>query len=66
MGLLFDHAYDPLLPVEFFGQMHEGEFLQVGMKIPNLSAEDVAIQRAQSKPMQVEVFQTISTAKVSL
>lgn len=64
-GLLFDHAYDPLLSI--FGQMHEGEFsTKLGMKgIPNL-AEDVAIQR------NLEIiryaggrvhFQTISTAK---
>ncbi len=64
-GLLFDHAYDPLLAI--FGQMHEGEIsTKLGMKgIPNL-AEDVAIQR------NLEIiryaggrvhFQTISTAK---
>lgn len=64
-GLLFDHAYDPLLSI--FGQMHEGELsTKLGMKgIPNL-AEDVAIQR------NLEIiryaggrvhFQTISTAK---
>jgi dihydroorotase len=43
-GILFDHAYDPLLGI--FGQMHEGEVsTKLGMKgIPNL-AEDVAIQR---------------------
>ncbi len=43
-GLLFDHAYDPLLAL--FGQMHEGDIsTKLGMKgIPNL-AEDVAIQR---------------------
>ena len=43
-GVLFDHAYDPLLAI--FGQMHEGEnSTMLGMKgIPNL-AEDVAIQR---------------------
>ncbi len=64
-GILFDHAYDPLLAV--FGQMHEGEVsTKLGMKgIPNLS-EDVAIQR------NLEIirytsgrvhFQTLSTAK---
>ena len=43
-GVLFDHAYDPLLAI--FGQMHEGEIsTKLGMKgIPNI-AEDVAIQR---------------------
>lgn len=64
-GVLFDHAYDPLLAI--FGQMHEGIVsTQLGMKgIPNL-AEDVAIQR------NLEIlryaggrvhFQTLSTAK---
>lgn len=64
-GILFDHAYDPLLGI--FGQMHEGEMsTQLGMKgIPSL-AEDVAIQR------NLEIlrytggrvhFQTLSTAK---
>jgi dihydroorotase len=64
-GLLFDHAYDPLLAI--FGQMHEGNIsTQLGMKgMPNL-AEDVAIQR------NLEIiryaggrvhFQTVSTAK---
>jgi dihydroorotase len=64
-GILFDHAYDPLLAV--FGQMHEGEVsTKLGMKgIPNLS-EDVAIQR------NLEIirytggrvhFQTLSTKK---
>ena len=64
-GVLFDHAYDPLLAI--FGQMHEGEVsTKLGMKgIPNL-AEDVAIQR------NLEIirytggkvhFQTLSTAK---
>lgn len=64
-GILFDHAYDPLLAI--FGQMHEGEVsTKLGMKgIPNL-AEDVAIQR------NLEIikyaggrvhFQTLSTAK---
>lgn len=64
-GVLFDHAYDPLLAI--FGQMHEGEnSTMLGMKgIPNL-AEDVAIQR------NLEIiryaggrvhFQTINTAK---
>ena len=64
-GLLFDHAYDPLLAI--FGQIHEGEIsTRLGMKgIPNL-AEDIAIQR------NLEIiryaggrvhFQTISTAK---
>lgn len=64
-GVLFDHAYDPLLGI--FGQMHEGEIsTKLGMKgIPNL-AEDVAIQR------NLEIlryaggrvhFQTINTAK---
>lgn len=64
-GVLFDHAYDPLLAI--FGQMHEGDVsTRLGMKgIPNL-AEDVAIQR------NLEIlryaggrvhFQTLSTAK---
>lgn len=64
-GILFDHAYDPLLAI--FGQMHEGEVsTKLGMKgIPNLS-EDVAIQR------NLEIirytggrvhFQTLSTSK---
>ncbi len=64
-GILFDHAYDPLLAI--FGQMHEGELsTKLGMKgIPNL-AEDVAIQR------NLEIiryaggrvhFQTVNTAK---
>lgn len=64
-GVLFDHAYDPLLAI--FGQMHEGEVSTLlGMKgIPNL-AEDVSIQR------NLEIiryaggkvhFQTVSTAK---
>lgn len=64
-GILFDHAYDPLLAI--FGQMHEGEIsTKLGMKgIPNL-AEDIAIQR------NLEIlryaggrvhFQTINTAK---
>jgi dihydroorotase len=64
-GVLFDHAYDPLLGI--FGQMHEGFIsTQLGVKgIPNL-AEDVAIQR------NLEIlkyaggrvhFQTLSTAK---
>jgi dihydroorotase len=64
-GVLFDHAYDPLLAI--FGQMHEGDIsTKLGMKgIPNL-AEDVAIQR------NLEIlrysggrvhFQTLSTAK---
>ncbi|WP_439489284.1 dihydroorotase [Algoriphagus sp.] len=64
-GVLFDHAYDPLLAI--FGHMHEGEnSTMLGMKgIPNL-AEDVAIQR------NLEIirysggrvhFQTINTAK---
>lgn len=64
-GVLFNHAYDPLLGI--FGQMHEGEIsTKLGMKgIPNL-AEDVAIQR------NLEIlryaggrvhFQTINTAK---
>ncbi|TDQ14922.1 dihydroorotase [Algoriphagus boseongensis] len=64
-GVLFDHAYDPLLSI--FGQMHEGEIsTQLGMKgIPNLS-EDIAIQR------NLEIlrytggrvhFQTLSTKK---
>lgn len=64
-GILFDHAYDPLLGI--FGQMHEGEVsTKLGMKgIPNL-AEDVAIQK------NLEIirytggrvhFQTLSTAK---
>jgi dihydroorotase len=64
-GILFDHAYDPLLAI--FGQMHEGEMsTRLGMKgIPNL-AEDVAVQR------NLEIlrysggrvhFQTVNTAK---
>ncbi len=64
-GVLFDHAYDPLLAI--FGQMHEGDIsTSLGMKgIPNL-AEDVAIQR------NLEIlrytggrvhFQTVSTSK---
>lgn len=64
-GVLFDHAYDPLLAI--FGQMHEGDIsTKLGMKgIPNL-AEDIAIQR------NLEIlrysggrihFQTINTAK---
>ncbi|PZX51808.1 dihydroorotase [Algoriphagus ratkowskyi] len=64
-GVLFDHAYDPLLAI--YGQMHEGECsTMLGMKgFPNL-AEDVAIQR------NLEIiryaggrvhFQTLNTAK---
>lgn len=64
-GIMFDHAYDPLLAI--FGQMHEGDIsTKLGMKgIPNL-AEDVSIQR------NLEIlryaggrvhFQTLSTAK---
>ena len=64
-GVLFDHAYDPLLAI--YGQMHEGEIsTKLGMKgIPNL-AEDVSIQR------NLEIlryaggrvhFQTVNTAK---
>lgn len=64
-GVLFDHAYDPLLAI--FGQMHEGEVsTKLGMKgIPSLS-EHVAIQR------NLEIirytggkahFQTLSTAQ---
>jgi dihydroorotase len=64
-GVLFDHAYDPLLAI--FGQMHEGDIsTKLGMKgLPNL-AEDIAIQR------NLEIlrytggkvhFQTINTAK---
>lgn len=64
-GVLFDHAYDPLLAI--FGHMHEGEnSTMLGVKgIPNL-AEDVAIQK------NLEIiryaggrvhFQTINTAK---
>jgi dihydroorotase len=64
-GLLFDHAYDPLMAL--FGQMHEGIVsTKLGMKgIPNL-AEDIAIQR------NLEIirytggkvhFQTLSTKK---
>lgn len=64
-GILFDHAYDPLLGI--FGQMHEGEIsTQLGMKgIPNL-AEDVAIQRNLEILRYTEGkvhFQTVSTAK---
>ena len=64
-GVLFDHAYDPLLAI--FGQMHEGDTsTQLGLKgIPNL-AEDVAIQRnlelIRYAGGRVH-FQTISTAK---
>lgn len=64
-GILFDHAYDPLLAI--FGQMHEGEVsTQLGMKgIPRL-AEEVAIQRnlelLRYAGGRVH-FQTISTAK---
>ncbi|MDR7132145.1 dihydroorotase [Algoriphagus sp. 4150] len=64
-GVLFDHAYDPLLAI--FGHMHEGEnSTMLGVKgMPNL-AEDIAIQR------NLEIirytggrvhFQTINTAK---
>ncbi|REG90504.1 dihydroorotase [Algoriphagus antarcticus] len=64
-GVLFDHAYDPLLAI--FGHMHEGNnSTMLGVKgIPNI-AEDVAIQR------NLEIiryaggrvhFQTINTAK---
>lgn len=64
-GVLFDHAYDPLLAI--FGHMHEGEnSTMLGVKgIPNI-AEDVAIQR------NLEIirytggrvhFQTVNTAK---
>ncbi|WP_373400149.1 dihydroorotase [Algoriphagus halophilus] len=64
-GVLFDHAYDPLLAI--FGQMHEGEnSTMLGMKgIPSL-AEDVAIQRNLEilKYTGGKVhFQTVSTAK---
>ncbi|MBN3584555.1 dihydroorotase [Algoriphagus aestuarii] len=64
-GVLFDHAYDPLLAI--FGQMHEGEnSTMLGMKgIPSL-AEDVAIQRNLEilKYTGGKVhFQTISTKK---
>lgn len=64
-GLLFDHAYDPLLAI--FGQMHEGEIsTKLGMKgIPNI-AEDIAIQRNLEIIRYVGGrvhFQTISTAK---
>lgn len=64
-GVLFDHAYDPLLAI--FGQMHEGEnSTMLGMKgIPSL-AEDVAIQRNLEilKYAGGKVhFQTLSTAK---
>jgi len=64
-GLLFDHAYDPLLAI--FGQMHEGEVsTKLGMRgIPNL-AEEVAIQRnlelIRYTGGRVH-FQTLSTAK---
>lgn len=64
-GVLFDHAYDPLLAI--FGQMHEDVIsTRLGMKgLPNI-AEDIAIQR------NLEIlrytggrvhFQTINTAK---
>ncbi|MDN3203144.1 dihydroorotase [Algoriphagus sediminis] len=64
-GVLFDHAYDPLLSI--FGKMHEGKIsTNLGLKgIPNL-AEDVAIQK------NLEIlrytggkvhFQTLSTRK---
>ncbi len=64
-GVLFDHAYDPL--IASFGQMHEGEnSTMLGMKgIPSL-AEDVAIQRNLEilKYTGGKVhFQTISTKK---
>ena len=64
-GVLFDHAYDPLLAI--FGQMHEGEnSTMLGMKgIPSL-AEDVAIQRNLEilKYTGGKVhFQTVSTRK---
>lgn len=63
-GVLFDHAYEPLLAL--FGQMHEGEVsTRIGMKgIPNI-AEDIAVQK------NLEIlrytggrlhFQTLSTA----
>lgn len=64
-GVLFDHAYDPLLSI--FGQMHEGEIsTALGMKgIPNL-AEDIAIQRnldiLRYAGGRVH-FQTLSTKK---
>lgn len=64
-GVLFDHAFDPLLAI--FGQMHEGEnSTMLGMKgIPSL-AEDVAIQRNLEilKYTGGKVhFQTVSTRK---
>lgn len=64
-GVLFDHAYDPLLAL--FGQMHESEIsTKLGMKgIPNL-AEDIAIQRNLEILRYTEGrvhFQTINTAK---
>lgn len=64
-GILFDHAYDPLLAI--FGQMHEGELsTKLGMRGMSNLAEDVAIQR------NLEIiryaggkvhFQTVNTAK---
>lgn len=64
-GILFDHAYDPLLSI--FGQMHEGEMsTHLGMKgMPSL-AEEVAIHRnlelIRYAGGRVH-FQTVSTAK---
>jgi len=64
-GILFDHAFDPLLSI--FGQMHEGESSTLlGVKgIPSL-AENVAVQRnldiLRYTGGRVH-FQTISTAK---
>lgn len=63
-GILFDHAYDPLLSI--FGHMHEGlTSTMVGLKgIPSL-AEEIAVQK------NIEIlkytggsihFQTVSTA----
>ncbi|HAH37864.1 MAG TPA: dihydroorotase, partial [Algoriphagus sp.] len=64
-GILFDHAYDPLLSI--FGQMHEGEMsTHLGMKgMPSL-AEEVAIHRnlelIRYAGGRVH-FQTVSTTK---
>ncbi len=64
-GILFDHAYDPLLAI--FGQMHEGlASTKLGMKgIPSL-AEEVAIQKNLSILKYTGGnlhFQAISTSK---
>lgn len=64
-GVLFDHAYDPLLAI--FGQMHEGKVsTHLGLKgIPEM-AEEIAIHRnlelLRYAGGRVH-FQTLSTAK---